>query len=310
MDSENKTFVHEFILLGLTDIAELKLILFGLFSICYVTNLIGNLSILVITILDPTLHNPMYFFLWNLALLDIFYSSVSVPKMLTGFLSIRNNISFGGCITQIYFFHFFGSTEALILTSMSYDRYVAIGKPLHYSITMNTKVCLSLALTSWMIGCFHALLHAIMTARLTFCGPNTVKHFFCDVKPLLVLACSDISLNLKLINIVTGTVVITALFLTVLSYVFIGKHLIKIRSTQGRKHALSTCTAHLAVVFIQLGTAIFIYVRSSTQSSIRQDRAASVLFSVFTPILYPIIYTLRNKDMKRAIKKFIKRRIF
>ncbi|KAM4663610.1 olfactory receptor 12D1-like [Discoglossus pictus] len=309
MNSENQTFVSEFILLGLTDIAELKFILFGLFLTCYVTNLIGNLSILVITILDPTLHNPMYFFLWNLALLDICYSSVSVPKMLTGFLSIRKTISFVGCIAQMHFFHFFGSTEALILTSMSYDRYVAIAKPLHYSITMNTKVCLSLALGSWMTGFFHALLHTIMTTRLTFCGPNIVKHFFCDVKPVLELACSDISLNLKLISIVTGTIAVAALFLTVLSYVFISKHLMKIRSTEGRKHALSTCTAHLTVVFIQLGTATFIYARSSKQSSLRQDRAASVLFSVFTPILYPIIYTLRNKDMKRAIKKCLRRRI-
>ncbi|KAM4663611.1 olfactory receptor 12D1-like [Discoglossus pictus] len=306
MDADNITTVTEFVLFGLTEISELQLILFGVFSLFYFTTLIGNLSIVVITILDSNLHKPMYLFLWNLSILDIFYSSVAVPKMLADFLALKKTISFGGCIAQIHFFHFLGSTELVLLTSMSYDRYVAIGKPLHYSVIMNTKLCLSLALGSWMTGFFHSLIHTVMTAKLSFCGPNMVNHFFCDIKPLLTLACSNTSLNLKLLNIVTGTLVTTTLCLTLLSYVFISTFLKKIKSIEGRKNALSTCIAHLMVVFLHFGTAIFTYIRPSTHDSLDEDRAAAVLFSVITPALNPVIYTLRNKEMKNAMKKFIK----
>ncbi|MEE6490685.1 hypothetical protein FKM82_015953 [Ascaphus truei] len=211
---------------------------------------------MVITILDSSLHTQMYFFLWNLSLLDICYSSVAVPKML------------------MHFFHFFGSTEAVLLTAMSYDRYVAIGNPLRYSLIMNTKVCLTLALGSWGDWIFHSLLHTVLTARLPFCGPN----------------CHSV-------------------LLTLLSYIFISKFLVKIRTAEGRK----TCILHLSrsptVVFLQLGTATFNYMRPSTQDSLDNDRAAAVLFTVVTPALNPMIYALRNKDMKRAINKAIKRMV-
>ncbi|KAM3920433.1 olfactory receptor 12D1-like [Leptodactylus fuscus] len=306
MDFANYTSISEFVLLGLTDLAKLQVILFIFFLMFYIINLIGNLSIMVITIIDSSLNTPMYYFLWNLSCLDICYSSsVAVPKMLRDFLALEKTISFAGCISQMHFFHFLGSTEVMLLTAMSYDRYVAIGNPLRYSAIMNTRVCRCLAFASWITGYFHSLLHTVMVARLPFCGPNLVKHFFCDIKPVLKLACTDTSLNLKLLTRVTGTLATTTLLLTLLSYAFITKFLLKIRTSQGRKRAFSTCSAHLTVVFLLYGTAIFTYLRPSTQDSLDQDRAAAVLFTVITPALNPIIYTLRNKDIKKAMKKIV-----
>ncbi|CAJ0966131.1 unnamed protein product [Ranitomeya imitator] len=223
--------------------------------------------------------------------------------MLRDFLALEKIISFFGCMSQIYFFHLLGSTEVMLLTIMSYDRYVAIGNPLRYSTIMNTRVCRSLSFSTWITAHFHSLLHTVMTAKLPFCGPNIVNHFFCDIKPVLKLACTDTSLNLKLLTRVTGTLATSTLLLTLLSYVFISKFLLKIRTTEGRKRAFSTCSAHLTVVFLLYGTAIFTYVRPSTQDSLDQDRAVAVLFTVVTPALNPIIYTLRNKDMKKAMKR-------
>ncbi|XP_075048284.1 olfactory receptor 12D1-like [Mixophyes fleayi] len=306
MGLENYTCVTDFVLLGLTDHAKLQVTLFVFFLMLYIINLLGNFSIMVITIMDPNLHTPMYFFLWNLSFLDICYSSVTVPKMLIDFMTPEKTISFAGCILQIHFFHFLGSTEAMLLTAMSYDRYVAIGNPLRYSNIMNSRVCRYLALSSWMSGFFHSLLQTVMTAKLPFCGPNLVKHFFCDIKPVLKLACTDTSLNLKLLTRVTGTIATTALLLTLLSYISISKYLLKIKTAEGRKRAFSTCSAHLTVVFLQYGTAIFTYSRPPTQDSLDEDRAAAVLFTVITPALNPIMFTLRNKDMKKSMKKFVK----
>nr|DBA14187.1 TPA: hypothetical protein GDO54_005189 [Pyxicephalus adspersus] len=261
---------------------------------------------MIIIILDTSLHTPMYFFLGNLSFLDIFYSSVVVPRMLYDFLSCRRTISFGGCISQIYFFHFFGSTEVTLFSVMSYDRYVAIGQPLRYSRIMSRKVCVLLALSSWTIGFFHSLLHTVMTVKLSFCENNLVEHFFCDIKPVLKLACEDISLNLKLLTRVTGTLATTTFLLTFLSYLFIGKVIFNMQTSHGRKRALATCSAHLTVVFLQYGTAIFTYIRPLTDKSLYQDKAAAVLFTAITPTLNPILYTVRNKDMSKAIRKMLK----
>ncbi|KAM8921429.1 olfactory receptor 12D2-like [Pelodytes ibericus] len=310
MDPENQTSLTEFVLLGLTNIQELEETLFVCFLIIYILTIVGNFSIMVITIMDHNLHTPMYFFLWNLSLLDICYSSVAVPKMLIDFLQTKKTISFAGCISQIHFFHFFGSSEIMLYTFMSYDRYVAIGYPLRYSTIMNAKVCVNLAVVSWTVGFFHSLLHSVMTSRLPFCGPNLVRHFFCDVKPVLKLACADTSLNMKLLNRVTGALVSTSLLLTLLSYCFIGKFLVRIRTAEGRRRAISTCSAHLTVVSFQYGTAIFTYIRPSTKDSLNQERAAAILFTVITPLLNPIIYTLRNKDMNKALKRVITKLTF
>ncbi|KAM3920411.1 olfactory receptor 12D1-like [Leptodactylus fuscus] len=306
MNVSNYTSVTEFVLAGLGVKDDLKVMFFLSFLLLYLLTLATNLSIMIITISDLNLHTPMYFFLWNLAFLDICYSSVVVPKMFTDLISQEKVISFYGCMLQVHCFHFFGSTEAVLFSVMSYDRYVAIAHPLRYSIIINYNVCCGLTLCSWVIGFFHALLHSIMTSRLPFCGPNVVKHFFCDVKPLLSLACTDVSLNFKLLVRVTGTLTVVTLMLTVLSYIFISKFLIKIKTSQGRKRALSTCSGHFTVVTLQYGMAIFTYMRPTTKYSLDQDRAAAIMFSAITPALNPILYTLRNKDIKKAFKKFLK----
>ncbi|KAM3920429.1 olfactory receptor 12D3-like [Leptodactylus fuscus] len=300
---QNYTLVTDFVLVGLVIQDKFVEIIFSCFFLFYIINLIANFSIMVIAMLDVKLHTPMYFFLWNVALLDICCSSVVVPKMLTDLMSQIKTISFCGCILQGHFFHFLGSTEVLFFSAMSFDRYVAIAHPLRYSTIMSPNVCLCLASCSWVIGFLHSLLHTIMTVRLPFCGPNTIKHFFCDIKPVLELACADTSLNLKLITRVTGTFAVTTLILTILSYICISRFLLKIKTSDGRKRALSTCSAHLCVVSLQYGTAIFTYVRPSTKYSLDQDKAAAILFTVFTPALNPIIYSLRNKDIKTALKK-------
>ncbi|XP_056401079.1 olfactory receptor 12D1-like [Hyla sarda] len=305
MNADNFTSVTYFVLAGLGIQDNLQVILLLCFLLLYIVTLAANLFIMIIPIFYFSLHTPMYFFLYNLAFLDICYSSVVVPKFLIDLVFKEKMISFWGCMLQVHCFHFFGSTEIILFSAMSYDRYVAIAHPLRYSTIMSPNVCLCLASCSWVIGFSHASIHSIMTSRLPFCGPNVVKHFFCDVKPVLSLACTDVSLNFMLLAGVTGTICITTLILTLLSYVFICKFLSKIKTSQGQKRALSTCSGHFTVVTLQYGTAIFTYIRPSN-GSLDQERSAAIMFTVITPALNPIIYTLRNKDMKNIIKKFLK----
>ena len=216
----NQTSVTEFLLLPVTDIQVLQPVLFVVFLAIYIVNLAANGAILRVVISDPRLHSPMYFFLGNLSCLDICYSTVTLPKMLENFLSTHKTISFLGCISQLHFFHFLGSTESMLLAVMGFDRFVAICKPLHYTLIMNPQVCIQMAVTVWIIGFFHALLHSVMTSRLNFCGSNHI-HFFCDVKPLLELACGNVELNEWLLNTVTGTIAMGSFFLTFLRYFYI-----------------------------------------------------------------------------------------
>ncbi|XP_002942780.3 olfactory receptor 12D2 [Xenopus tropicalis] len=306
MDSKNQTSIGDFTLIGLTDLVEIQCIVYGIFLLFYCLTLLGNISIMITTIRDSNLHTPMYFFLWNLSFIDIGFSSVSVPKMLTDFFATRKLISFGGCMSQICFFHFFGTAEVLLLAVMSYDRFVAIGNPLRYILIMNSKVCLSLALSCWISGFFHSLLHTVMTAKLPYCQANLVNHFFCDVKPVLKLACTDTSFILQLLTRVAGSVSTITFAFTFLSYFFIIKFVIQIRTKKGRRNAFSTCSAHLTVVFMLYGTAIFTYMRPLTQQSLDHDRVVAVLFTVVTPALNPLIYTLRNKEMRVALKRIYK----
>ncbi|KAG8548061.1 hypothetical protein GDO81_026833 [Engystomops pustulosus] len=303
MSLQNYTSVTDFVLVGLPILIHFMGIIFASFFLIYIINLTANVSIMTVILSDSTLHTPMYFFLWNVAFLDICCSSSVVPKMLMDLVSEKKMISFYGCMLQVHFFHFVGSSQVIVFTVMSYDRYVAIAHPLRYTTIMSFNVCLCLVLCSLAIGFFHALVHTIMTVKLPFCGPNRVKHFFCDVKPLLILACADTSLNLLLIKRVTGTLTSTTLVLTILFYIFISRFLLKIKTSQGRRRALSTCSAHLCVVSLQYGTAVFTYMRPSTKYTLDQDRMAAILFTVITPALNPIIYTLRNKDMRKAMKK-------
>ena len=300
----NQTSVTEFLLLGVTDIQELQPLLFVLFLAIYLVIMAGNGAILMVVISEPRLHSPMYFFLGNLSCLDICYSTVTLPKMLGNFLSSHKEISFWGCISQLHFFHFLGSTEALLLAVMAFDRFVAICKPLRYTLIMNPQVCTQMAVTVWITGFFHALMHSIMTSRLHFCGSNHIHHFFCDIKPLLKLACGNIELNQWLLNTVTGTIAMGPFFLTLLSYGYIITHLsFKTHSCSMLHKALSTCASHFMVVVLFFAPVVFTYIRPTSGSSMDQDRIIAIMYSVVTPVLNPLIYTLRNKQVKGALKR-------
>ncbi|XP_053576224.1 olfactory receptor 12D1-like [Bombina bombina] len=303
MEKSNQTSVTEFILLGITNLPQLKIWLFLAFLFFYLFNLIGNLSIVVVVIYDCSLHTPMYFLLGNLSFLDFFYSTTTVPKMLAGLVMEDKKISFQSCITQLHFFHLLGSTEALLLMTMSYDRYVAICNPLRYHILMAKTVCFQLASSNWVTGFIYSLSHTILTSRLPFCKFNEITHFVCDIKPLLKLACTDTHLNESLVSIISGFVGLSSFLLIVISYIFIGTHLLKIPSSQGRRKAFSTCTSHLTLVLLYHGTAIFTYLRPATKDSLEQDRLTAILFTVITPALNPLIYALRNKDVKKGLNK-------
>ncbi|XDB63351.1 PREDICTED: olfactory receptor 12D2-like [Capra hircus] len=300
----NQTSVTEFLLLGVTDIQVLQPVLFVVFLAIYIVSLAGNGAILMVVISDSRLHSPMYFFLGNLSCLDICYSTVTLPKVLENFLSTNKAISFLGCISQLHFFHFLGSTESMLLAVMGFDRFVAICKPLHYTLIMNPKVCIQMALTVWIIGFFHALLHSVMTSHLNFCGSNHIHHFFCDVKPLLELACGNVELNEWLLNTVTGTIAMGSFFLTFLSYFYIITYLFfKTHSCSMLHKALSTCVSHFLVVVLFFIPVVFVYIHPASSSSMDQDQVIAIMYSVVTPILNPLIYTLRNKEVKGALRR-------
>ncbi|NXH14997.1 O12D3 protein, partial [Bucco capensis] len=306
----NKTEVSEFILLCLTDLQQLQHIFFISFLLLYLTCLLGNGAIVATVIAEPRLHTPMYFFLANLSCLDIFYSTVTVPKMLTGFLFGHQPISFAGCLAQLHFFHFLGSTEAVLLATMAYDRYVAICNPLCYALLMSPRACLLLALASWAAGFVHATMHAVMTSQLSFCGHNHIHHFFCDIKPLLNLACSSTSINMILLNVVTTSVSLGPFTLIVLSYIYIISFILqKFQSQEGRWKPFSTCASHLTVVALFYIPVLFNYTLPSSGSSTERDVPMSLIYSAVTPALNPSIYTLRNQEVRSALKKMLDRKL-
>ncbi|XP_054851274.1 olfactory receptor 12D1-like [Eublepharis macularius] len=308
---ENKTEVNEFILRGLTDLWELQNTLFPLFLLLYFTILLGNGAIVAVAIMEPQLHTPMYFFLGNLSCLDIFFSTVTVPKMLAGFLLELQTISFSGCMTQLHFFHFLGSSEVILLGVMAYDRYVAICNPLRYTIIMRKQVCVILAAATWTTGFFHALMHTVMTARLPFCGPNHVEHFFCEIKPLLKLACGSTHLNLMLLNTVTSCIAMGPFVITLLSYIYIITFLLfRVHSQKGRQKAFSTCGSHLMVVALLYVPVLFNYMLPSVGTVSQREMMVTIIYSAITPVLNPLIYTLRNQEVKKALQKILSRKSF
>uniref|UniRef100_A0A8D0E497 Olfactory receptor n=1 Tax=Salvator merianae TaxID=96440 RepID=A0A8D0E497_SALMN len=301
----NQTEITHFILMGLTDCQELQSILFVLFLTLYLATLLGNGTILFIA--DSQLHSPMYFFLGHLSCLDIFYSTVTVPKMLDGFLSNLQTISFSGCMTQLHFFHFLGSTEVLLLGIMACDRCVAICNPLRYTIIMQKKVCLLLATATWSTGFFHALMHAIMTANLSFCGPNHIDHFFCDIKPLLKLACGNTQLNIMLLNIVTSCIAMSPFIIILFSYIYIIIFILfKVQSKNGLQKAFSTCGSHLMVVAMLYVPVFLNYMFPSVGEATKKEMVITLVYSAITPVLNPLIYTLRNQEVKIALQKILK----
>ncbi|KAM4832539.1 olfactory receptor 4E2 [Urocitellus parryii] len=307
MGALNQTRVPEFVFLGLTDNWVLEILFFVAFSITYALTLLGNTLIIVTIFFTPRLHTPMYFFLSNLSLIDICHSSVTVPKMLEGLLLERKTISFDNCIAQLFFLHLFACAEIFLLTIMAYDRYVAICTPLHYPNVMNMRVCVQLVFALWLGATVHSLVQTFLTIHLPYCGPNIIDSYFCDVPPVIKLACTDTYLTGMLIVSNSGTISLTCFLALVTSYTVILVSLRK-QSAEGRRKALSTCSAHFMVVALFFGPCIFLYTRPDTSFSI--DKMVSVFYTVVTPLLNPLIYTLRNEEVKSAMKQLRQRQVF
>ncbi|XP_006092112.1 olfactory receptor 1009-like [Myotis lucifugus] len=308
MANENYTRITEFIFTGLNYNPQLQVILFLLFLSFYIINLTGNLGMVVLIRIDNRLHTPMYFFLSHLSFVDICFSSVVSPKMLTDFFVKRKVISFLGCALQQWFFGFLVAAECLLLASMAYDRYVAICNPLLYSVAMSQRLCIQLVVGPYVIGFMNTMTHTTNTFRLPFCGPNVINHFFCDVFPLLSLACADTELTKLVIFVVAGAVGVFSGLTIVVSYIYILTAILKIHSADGRSKAFSTCSSHLTAVSILYGTLFFIYVRPSASFSLDLNKVVSVFYTAVIPMLNPFIYSLRNKEVKDAIHRTVAKR--
>ncbi|KAM4664091.1 olfactory receptor 5V1-like [Discoglossus pictus] len=303
MEPSNQTTVSKFILLGLSSIPYLQLVYFLLFLVIYTITLSGNILLIIVVRIDSRLQTPMYFFLSNLSFIDICFSSSVVPKILVNTLAQDKSISFLGCAAQMYFSLALGASECIILAVMAYDRYIAICKPLHYNTIMNKVFCICLAATSWTVSFLNSVIHAFFTFRLPYCKSNHVNHFFCEMPPLFRLSCKDTLFNEIAVYISGGLIALFSFVLTLLSYVNIIPTILKIPSTKGRHKAFSTCASHLTVVSLYYGTIIFMYLRPRHSYFPKRDRAVSILYTVITPMLNPIIYSVRNKDVKRTLRK-------
>ncbi|XP_054987971.1 olfactory receptor 147 [Sorex araneus] len=302
---QNDSFVTEFLLAGLTDRPELQLPLFVLFLVMYIVTVVGNIGLIILISLNSHLHTPMYYFLFNLSFIDFCYSSVFTPKMLVNFVSKRNVISYAGCMTQLFFFLFFVISECYMLTSMAYDRYVAICNPLLYKVTMSPQVCSLISFAAYSMGFAGSAAHTGCMLRLTFCNANVVNHYFCDILPLLQLSCTSTYVNDIVVLIVVGINITVPSVTILISYVFILRNILQIKSTQGRSKAFSTCSSHIAAISLFFGSASFMYLKYSSPGSMEQGKVASVFYTNVGPMLNPLIYSLRNKDVKVALGKVL-----
>ncbi|XP_037696032.1 olfactory receptor 143-like [Choloepus didactylus] len=307
MAVENVSSVTQFILMGLTDRPELQLPLFFLFLVNFVVTVVGNLILLNLICLNSHLHTPMYFFLLNLSFIDLCYSFVFTPKMLMSFNSERNIISFTGCMAQLFFLCFFVSSECYVLTAMAYDRCVAICKPLLYTVTMSPQVCSLLMYGSYVMGFAGAMTHTGCMIRLTFCDSNIINHYMCDILPLLQLSCSSSYASELVASIIVGTVVIFSSVIICISYVLILFNILQMSSATGWSKAFSTCGSHLITVGLFYGSGLLTHIKPTSAGSLGQEKFFSVLYTNVVPMLNPLIYSLRNKDMKLALKKTLQK---
>ncbi|XP_047548215.1 olfactory receptor 5B12-like [Lutra lutra] len=302
---ENISEVTQFILVGLTDALELQVPLFIVFTIIYFIILVGNIGMIVLILLDSCLHTPMYFFLSNLSFVDCVYASAVTPKVMVGFSTGDKIISYHACAAQMFFFSAFATIESFLLSSMAFDRHAAVCKPLHYTTTMTSAMCTSLVTGSYICGLLQSSIHVALTFQLSFCHSNIINHFFCDIPPLLALSCSDIHIN----EIVLFTLAAFNVFFTLLvilnSYLLIFIAILRMRSAEGQKKAFSTCASHLTTVSIFYGTIIFMYLQPSSSHSMDTDKMASVFYTMVIPMLNPLVYSLRNKEVKNAFQKVV-----
>ncbi|XP_073206627.1 olfactory receptor 8U9-like [Lepidochelys kempii] len=303
----NHSEATEFILSGLTDRPELQVPLFVVSLLIYGITLVGNGGMLLLITIDPRLHTSMYFFLRNLSFCDLCISLIISPKMLLNFLAERKSISYTACAVQMYLSFVFGDVECLLLAVMAYDRYVAICNPLLYTVTMSRRLCKQLVAAVYAVGVVDSMIHTCCTFRLSFCSSNIINHFFCDILPLLALSCSDTRINeivmFALTSCITGSSFVTVL----LSYVYIISTILQIRSAEGWRKAFSTCSFHLTTVVLSFGTLLFMYLRPASSYSMDRDKVASVFYTLVIPMLNPLIYSLRNTEVKDALRKAMKK---
>ncbi|XP_054420375.1 olfactory receptor 2A5 [Pteronotus mesoamericanus] len=300
---KNQTWVTEFVLLGFPLSPRMQMLLFGLFSLLFACTLLGNGVILGLIWLDSRLHTPMYFFLCHLAIVDISYASNNVPKMLENLLNKRKTIFFVPCIIQTFLYMAFAHTECLLLVMMSYDRFVAICHPLQYSVIMSWRVCTVLAAMSWACGSLLALVHVILILRLPFCGPCEINHFFCEILSVLRLACADTGLSQLVIFVACVFVLVGPLCVVLVSYARIVSAVLRIQSGEGRRKAFFTCSSHLCVVGLFFGSAIVMYMAPKSRHPEEQQKVLSLFYSLFNPMLNPLIYSLRNAEVKGALRR-------
>ncbi|XP_005069404.2 olfactory receptor 143-like [Mesocricetus auratus] len=299
----NDSSVSEFILMGLTDQPELQLPLFVLFLVNYTATVMGNLSLMNLICLNSNLHTPMYFFIFNLSFIDFCYSLVFTPKMLMSFVLEKNTISFRGCMSQLFFFLFFVNSESYVLTAMAYDRYVAICQPLQYTTVMSPNFCCLLMFGSYLMGFAGAMIHTGFIIRLNFCDSNIINHYMCDIFPLLQLSCSSTYVNECVSSAVVGTIIILSSFIILVSYAMILFNIIHMSPGKGWSKALGTCGSHIITVSLFYGSGLLAYVKPSSTKTVGQGKIFSVFYTLVVPMLNPLIYSLRNKDVKLAVKR-------
>ncbi|KAM5129438.1 olfactory receptor 5V1-like [Mantella aurantiaca] len=302
MERVNRTSQTRFILLGMANDPYLQVICFLVFLLIYLTTLSGNLLLILVVRINPALRTPMYFFLSNLSIIDICFSSCIVPKILVNIISKDRSISLLECAVQMYIHLAMGACESILLAVMAYDRFAAICRPLHYNIIMNMKFCVGLSTMAWSVGFLNSFILVIPTLNLPFCRSNHIDHFFCEIPPLLQMSCKDTQINVIVIYISAGIIVMCSFLLTLVSYSHIISSILKIRSSQGRYKTFSTCASHLAVVTVYYGTIMFMYMRPPTAHSPKIDKAVPIVYTAITPLLNPFIYSIRNKNFKETFK--------
>ncbi|XP_028717938.1 olfactory receptor 8H1-like [Peromyscus leucopus] len=308
MNTQNYTNEPDFILMGLTDSKDIQLVLSVLFLLIYLVTVLGNIGMMLIIRLDAQLHTPMYFFLTHLSFLDLSYSNVITPKTLENLLTSTKIISFTGCLTQMYVFVLLAAAECFLLASMAYDRYVAICNPLHYPVIMSTRVCSALITGSYMVGTMDSTVNMLCMNTLHFCRSKVIHHFFCDTSPILALSCNDTHDIEIIIFIFAGFTLMVSLITICASYMSILSTILKINSTSGKHKAFSTCASHLLGVTVFYGALIFTYLKPSKSYALGKDQVASVFYTIVIPMLNPLIYSLRNKEVKNAVSRVIKKR--